>query len=33
MAGSTQGAIVTASIFVMDDDAEIIREWKLDGSS
>lgn len=33
VAGSTQGSIVAARIFVMDDDAEIIREWKLDGSS
>ena len=25
------GAIVAASIMVMDDDAEIAREWELDG--
>ena len=28
--GSTPGAIVAASSIVMDDDAEIVREWELD---
>ena len=31
VAESTPGAIVSASIIVMDDDAEIVREWELDG--
>ena len=31
VAGSTPGAVVAASIIVMDDDAEIVREWELDG--
>ena len=32
VAGSIPGAIVAASIIVMDDHAEIVREWKLDGN-
>ena len=31
VAVSTQGTVVAASIIVMDDDAEIVREWELDG--
>lgn len=31
VAGSTLGAILAASIIVMDGDAEIVGEWELDG--
>ena len=32
LAGSRPGAIVAASIIVMDDDAGIVREWEMDGA-
>ena len=31
VAGSKPGAIVAATIIGMDDEAEIVREWELDG--
>ena len=31
VAGSTPKAILAASIIVMNDDAEIVKEWELDG--
>ena len=30
MGGSTPEAVMAASIIVMDDDGEILREWELD---
>ena len=31
LAATTPGTVVAASIIVMDDDAEILREWELGG--